>query len=150
MKDLSKQIRESIRDKKRSKRQQKIQRIQRNEEHIPGIKSANRRTLITKIKHAKGEVITSKKGIANVFGEFNRKLSDDNQHDETEMESDKNETEDNVEDQGTNVTEMTEFPEITTEELLAAINRLQKRHISRQQRNQSRRHHSMRRRNKKW
>ena len=32
----------------------------------------------------KGELITSRKGIANVFGEFCSKLYDDDQHDETE------------------------------------------------------------------
>ena len=81
----------------------------------------------------KAEVITSRKGIANVFGEFHSKLFDDNQYGDTDMESDKNET-------GTDVTEMKGIPEITSEELQAAINRLKKRQISRQLRNQSRRH----------
>ena len=60
-------------DKKRMKRQQDIQRILedfKGVRNIPGIKSAKRRVLITKIKNEKGEVITSGKGIANVFGEF--------------------------------------------------------------------------------
>ena len=51
----------------------------------------------------KGELITSRKGIANVFGEFHSKLYDDDQHDEKEKESDKNETGNNMEDQGTDV-----------------------------------------------
>ena len=38
------------------------------------------------------------------------------------MESDKNETENNIEDQGTDVKETKEIPEMTTEELQAAIN----------------------------
>ena len=38
--------------------------------NIPGIKSAKKRVLITKIKNEKGECITSRKGIANVFGKF--------------------------------------------------------------------------------
>ena len=51
------------------KRQQVIQRILEDFEgvsNIPGIKSAKK----TKIKNERGEVITSRKGIANVFGEF--------------------------------------------------------------------------------
>ena len=58
-----------IRDKKRVQRQQIIQRILEDFEgvsNIPGIKSAKK----TKIKNERGEVITSRKGIANVFGEF--------------------------------------------------------------------------------
>ena len=78
------------------KRQEEIQRILedfKRIKNISGIKSAKRKVLITKIKNEKGEVITSRKGIANVFGEFYSKLHDEDQHDETEMESDKNETE---------------------------------------------------------
>ena len=85
----------------------------------------------------------------NCQSEFYSKLYDDDQYDETEMESDKNETENNIEDQGTDMKETKEIPEITTEELQAAINRLKKSQISRQQRNQSRRHQSMRRRNER-
>ena len=83
------------------------------------MKSAQRRVLIIKIKNEKGEVITSRKGIANVFGEFYSKLYDEDQHDETEMESDKNETENDEK-------EMIEMPEITTDELQKAIKRLKK------------------------
>ena len=35
--------------------------------NIPGIKSAKKRVLITKIKNEKEEIITSRKGIANVL-----------------------------------------------------------------------------------
>ena len=54
-----------------------------------------------------------------------------------------------MEDQGTDTKEMKEIPEVTTDELQTAINRLKKRQISRQQWNQSRRHQSMRRRNER-
>ena len=37
---------------------------------LPGIKSAKKKVLITKIKNEKGEIITSRCGIANVLGEF--------------------------------------------------------------------------------
>ena len=60
------------------KRQQDIQRILeefKGVKNIPGIKSAKKRELITKIKNEKGEVITSWKGIPNVFGEFNKKYT---------------------------------------------------------------------------
>ena len=53
-----------------------------------------------------GEVITPRKGIANVFGEFHNKLYDEDQHDETEMESDGDE----IENDGK---ELIEIPEIT-------------------------------------
>ena len=41
--------------------------------NIPGIKSAKKRVFITKIKNEEGECITSRKGIAYVFGEFHKK-----------------------------------------------------------------------------
>ena len=43
--------------------------------NIPGIKPAKKKVLITKIKNERGEIITSRKGIANVFGEFYEKFS---------------------------------------------------------------------------
>ena len=78
--------------------------------NITGIKSAKKRVLITKIKNEKGECITSRKGIADVFGEFYN-----------------------------NTDETTRIPEITTEELQTALNKLKKRQITGQQRNPSRR-----------
>ena len=60
------------------KRQQDIQRILEDFEgvrNIPGIKSAKKRVLITKIKSEKGEIITTRKRIANVFGEFYKKYT---------------------------------------------------------------------------
>ena len=40
---------------------------------MSGIKSAKKKVFITKIKNERGEIITSRKGIANVFGEFYKK-----------------------------------------------------------------------------
>ena len=37
------------------------------------MESAKRRVLITKIQNEKGEVVTLRNGIANVFGEFSTK-----------------------------------------------------------------------------
>ena len=115
--------------------------------NISNIKSAKKRILIP-MKTEKGDVITSRKGIANVFGEFYSKLYDDDQYDETELETDTNETENDKGDQSVGVEETKEIPEVTIEELHAAIDRL-KRKSRRQQRNQSRRHQNMRRRDKR-
>ena len=52
----------------------------------PGIKSAKKRVLITKIKNEKGECITSRTGIAYVFGEFYKKRYENNGQDESEQE----------------------------------------------------------------
>ena len=73
LKELSKCIKKCIRDKKRVKRQQLIQRILEDfngVSNIPGIISAKKKVLIAKIKNERGETITSRKGIVNVFGEF--------------------------------------------------------------------------------
>ena len=62
LKDLSKRIKKCIREK--MKRQQDIQRILeefKGVRNIPGIKTANKKVLITKIKNDKGECITSPK-----------------------------------------------------------------------------------------
>ena len=67
------------------KRQQDIQRILKEFKgvrNIPGIKSAKKKVLITKIKNDKGECITSRKGIADVFGEFYKRLYEDNEKDD--------------------------------------------------------------------
>ena len=64
------------RQKKNEKRQQDIKRILedfKSVKNISGIKSAKKRVLITKLKNEKGEIITSRRGIANVFGEFYKK-----------------------------------------------------------------------------
>ena len=55
------------------KRQQDIERILeefKGVRNIPVIKTAKKKVLITKIKNEKGECITSRKGIADAFGEF--------------------------------------------------------------------------------
>ena len=71
------------------KRQQDIQRILeefKGVRNIPGIKTATKKVLITKIKNDKGECITSRKGIADVFGEFYKRLYEDNERDDFEHE----------------------------------------------------------------
>ena len=78
-----------IRHKERLKRQQDIQRILevfKGVSNIPRIKSAKKKVLITKIKNEQREIMTSRKGIANVFGEFYKKIYDDTEQDESERE----------------------------------------------------------------
>ena len=70
LKDVSKCMKRCTRDKK-LKRQMDIRRILEDFKrirNIPGIKSAKKRVLITKIKNE------SRKGIAEVFGEFYKKF----------------------------------------------------------------------------
>ena len=94
--------------------------------NIPGIKSAKKKVLITKIKNDIGEIITSRKGIANGFGEFYKKLYDDNEQDEPEQEIGANVNKSST-DVHNDTDEMTRIPEITTEELQTAINKLKKK-----------------------
>ena len=116
-------------DQKRAKRQEEILRILedfKGIKSIPGIKSAKRRVLTTKIKNEKGEVITSRKGIANAFGEFYKQFYDDQEHEGTEQENEENENESSIDVQNKDTSEMMRILEITTEELQTAINRLKK------------------------
>ena len=77
-----------------------------------------------------------------VFGEFYKKYIDDNEQDESEQEIGENENDSSTDVHNNGTDEMTRFPEITTEELQTAINKLKK---GKSPRNPSRRHQSMRR-----
>ena len=71
------------------KRHQDIERILeefKGVRSIPRIKTAKKRVLITKIKNKKGECITSRKGIADTFGEFYKRLYEDSGKDNSEHE----------------------------------------------------------------
>ena len=95
------------------KRQQNIQRLLeefKGVRNIPGIKTAKKRVLVAKIKNDKGECITSRKGIADAFGEFYKRLYEDNERDDFEHE----------------MSDDRRIPEITTEELQNAICKLKK------------------------
>ena len=67
-----------------------------------------------------------KKRIANVFGEFYKKIYDDNEQEESEQEIGENENECSTDVHNNNTNEMTRIPEIKTEELRTAINKLKK------------------------
>ena len=93
------------------KRQQDIERFLeefKGVRNIPGIKTAKKRVLVTKIKNEKGECITSRKRIADAFGEFYRRLYEDKERDDSEHE----------------MSDDKRIPEITTEELQSAISKL--------------------------
>ena len=51
---------------------------------IWNVKTARKKTLIPKIRDEKDEIITSRKGTANVFGKFYSKLYSNEQQDEDE------------------------------------------------------------------
>ena len=111
LKDLSKSIKKMHQRKKTMKRQQDIERILeefKGIRNIPGIKTAKKRVLITKIKNEKGECITFRKGIADAFGEFYKRLYEDKERDDCEHET----------------SDDRRIPEIMTEELQSAISKL--------------------------
>ena len=82
-------------------------------------------TLIPEVKNDKGETITSRKGIANVFAEFHSKLFAETQPEEEAHESQNMEKKTN---KGESCSEhvKNEIPEFTQEEVRAAIDKLKK------------------------
>ena len=76
--------RKECKDNKKSKKFLQTSKVSATSQEI---KSAKKKRLITKIKNERRETITSRKNIANVFGEFHNKLYDDNEQDEDENES---------------------------------------------------------------
>ena len=105
LKDLSKSIKNASEKKKTEIILEEFKGVR----NIPGIKTAKKRVLlITKIKNEKGECITSRKGIADAFGEFYKRLYEDKERDDFEHE----------------MSHDRRIPEITTEELQSAISKL--------------------------
>ena len=89
LKEVSKRMKKCIRKITRAKRKEAIQRILEKFSginNISQIKSAKKKTLIPKTKNEKGETVTSRKGIANVFGEFHSKLHDEEGDDNGEYD----------------------------------------------------------------
>ena len=86
--------------------------------NIPGIKSAERRVLITKIKNEKGELPTS---LGNSTTNYTTTKNTKNR-----KKNEENENESSIDVQNKDTSEMMRIPEITTEELQAAISRLKK------------------------
>ena len=55
-------------------------------------------------------VITSRKGIANVFGEFHKQIHDDNEQEETEQEMGENENESSIDVRSSDTNEVMKNP----------------------------------------
>ena len=90
-----KEFKTCIRERKRTIRQEKVQQILeefRDILRISCVESGRKRSLIPKVKNDKGETITSRKGIANVFGEFCSKLCAETQLGDEQQESQNMET----------------------------------------------------------
>ena len=86
---MSKRIKKCIRNKTRAKRKEAIQQIFEKFsgiKNISQIKSERKKTLILKTKNGKGETVTSRKGIANVIGEFHSELHDEERDDNGEYD----------------------------------------------------------------
>ena len=75
--------------------------------------SGRKGTLIPKVKNGKGETITSRKGIANVFGEFYSKLHAETQLGDEVQESQNMETRMSNEKEGCSEDVKHEIPEFT-------------------------------------
>ena len=115
----------------REKEQNEKKRYKRILEEFRGIKSTSciksgrKRTLIPKVKNDKGETITSRKGIANVFGELYSKLQAEN-HFGQEVQNLQKETRRNTKKKSYNEEVRNEMPEFTQKEVQAAIDSLKK------------------------
>ena len=79
-----------------------------------------------KKKNDKGESITLRKGIADVFGEFYKRLYENNEKDDSEHEVNDDGNYSNTDVHNNDTEETAGIPEITTEELQTAINELKK------------------------
>ena len=73
MKDISKKIKQGIRDNKRSKRHSKVQNILEQfngERSIASIKTRTKKILTTHMRNKPSNIEATRKGIANVFAKF--------------------------------------------------------------------------------
>ena len=73
IREVSKKIKNCIRENKRRTRQEKIQKILKKvkgTKNISSIKSVKKRILIPKVKSKEGETIKTRQGISNVFAKF--------------------------------------------------------------------------------
>ena len=128
LKEVSKCIK-NVLEKKEWKDNKKSKRILedfKGVRNIAGIKSAKKRVLITKIENDKGECITSRKGIADVFHEFYKRPYEDKEKDDSEHELGDDDNYSSTDVHNNNTEETAGIPEITTEELRTAINKLKK------------------------
>ena len=128
-KNVSKKIQKCIREQKKIKEARKnpanIGRVQKIK-NTSSIKTAKKSTLIPKMKSGKGEVITSRRRIANVCGEFYSKLYAEDQCDKVEHDFDKSETRTSKGGKSDEEGKMKEIPEFTKKEVQIAVDILKK------------------------
>ena len=112
---------------------EKTRTIQRILEKFRGIKSISctkkpgtKKTLIPKVKNDRGETITSREGIANVFGDFYIKLHAEDQLGEEVRHPHNSETRLNIERESRIDEVKNEIPEFTQDEVQTAIESLKK------------------------
>ena len=122
LKELSKRIKN-----RQAKNTADSRRNQRHQKSISCIKSARKRTFIPKVKNDTGESIISRKGTANVFGEFCSKLYAETQIGKEVEESQNTGTRMNNEKKSCSEDVQNEIPEFTQKEIQAAIDSLKKR-----------------------
>ena len=87
-------------------------RIPGYQEHIEH-QICKKKTLIPKVKSEKGETVTSRKGIANVFGKFHSKLYAEERLDEEEHDPHRSETRTSKRGRSGEEEEKKEIPEFT-------------------------------------
>ena len=146
MKEVSKWFKKCMREK--MKRQQDIQRIIeafKGVKNIPGIKSAKKSVLITKKKDEKGDIVTSRKGIPNVVGEFYNKYTTTMSKTNLNKKSVKMKMKAALMCTAAKNVSEDENPRDHDRRVVNCDQQTQKRQTTRQQRNPSRRHQSMRR-----
>ena len=117
--NASKNVSETKEEWKDDKESKKISKTSKVSAASQESNPQKKKVLITQIKNERGEIITSCKGIAKVFGEFYKKLYDDNEQDEYGNGS-------NIDVHISDTEETTRIPEITSEELHEAIRKLKK------------------------
>ena len=122
LKEVSKQIRKCIRDRKRLNESLKSAEVSRTS---LASNPRGRKCFFQKLKKTKRERITSRKGLANVFGEFYSKLYGSNETEEKLQNTSRHDTmavEERINGEDNNKT----IPLIIDEEIQAAINKLKK------------------------
>ena len=122
---LSKRIKKCIRDRKRRERQENIQRIMENSEVSKVYHAGRKRTLIPKVKNDKA-TITSRKGIACVFGVFCSEPCAGEPLGEEVQDPHISETRMNTERESCNDDLNNQMPEFTQHEVQTAIHSLKK------------------------
>ena len=127
LKNISKKIKKHIRDKRGQKTRnatKSTSRIQGYQEHLER-QIFEEKAIIPKIKDEKGETVTSRKRIANVFGKFSSKLFAEERQEDEDRESEEEETRTGKENEEGEA-ETASIPEFTEQDTQVAIVSLKK------------------------